>query len=226
MDWKERLTKEKSLFQVYRKARKLASSRWNARVAWLIFLVLTISLGVNAYYGQPFVPYAALISGIREIAEIGFSFTTAILGFLIAGFAIFASITKPDVFILLAKLDHHKGGISRLQFMFFNFLLIFIHCIAFLSVTIFVKMMFYKNGPLTQGVNFLLSIEPFLAIYIVSFSFIILTAWLFFLLMLLKSFVWNFYQAVLVTIGIEAEMIERRAKHKTAKRAKRKAEQS
>ncbi|AVA13014.1 hypothetical protein C3E99_03390 [Sphingopyxis sp. MG] len=35
-----------------------------------------------------------------------------------------------------------------------------------------------------------------------------MTAWLVFLLMLLKSFIWNLYQAVLVTILTEAELTE------------------
>ena len=126
MDWKKRLTAEKSLFQVYWKARRVASSRWNTSFSWIVFFLLTAGLSANAIYGKPTVSLMALVSGIREVSEIGFTFTTAILGFLIAGFAIFSSITKPEVFVLLAKLDHPKFGISQLQFMFFNFLLVFI----------------------------------------------------------------------------------------------------
>jgi hypothetical protein len=47
------------------------------------------------------------------VVEAEFSFTTLILGFLIAGSSIFASITKPDIFIMLAQLDQTKGNISR-----------------------------------------------------------------------------------------------------------------
>jgi uncharacterized membrane protein len=39
-----------------------------------------------------------------------------------------------------------------------------------------------------------------------------LAGWLAFLLMLLKSFIWNMYQAVLVTILTEAELIEQQEK--------------
>ena len=148
MDWKNRLTAQKSLSQIYWKARKVASSRWNARVAWFVFLVLVLGLGANFYFGKPIVSYVGLVSGINEISEIGFSLTTSILGFLIAGFAIFASITNRDVFVVLAKLDHTEGGISRLQFMFFNFLLVFIHFIVFLAISIFIKLIHYPGGPL------------------------------------------------------------------------------
>jgi hypothetical protein len=218
MDWKERLTAEKSLFQVYWKARRIASSRWNGRTAWVVFLGLSLALGTNAYFGQPIVPYAALVSGIREVADIGFSLTTAILGFLIAGFAVFASITKPDVFVLLAKLTHTKGGISRLHFMFFNFLLVFIHFLFFLAMSIFIKLMFHQGGPLSDGIQRIFAMSPKYTPYALSTVFAFFAAWLVFLLMLLKSFIWNLYQSVLVTIGVEAEMIEQRHKQQTGRK--------
>src|SRR5690606_22711276 len=119
MDWQDRLIREKSLLAGYRKARKVASAPINAKVAWGDFVALALALAANAWFDMPDAPYSSLILGIREVADAGFAFTTAILGFLIAGFAIFASITKPGVFILLAKLDHKKEDISRLQFIFF-----------------------------------------------------------------------------------------------------------
>ena len=216
MDWARRLTAEKSLFQVYLKARKVASSPWNSRVAWLTFVLVALGLGLNSYFATALVPLSAIVSGVREISEIGFSFTTSILGFLIAGFAIFASLTKPEVFVLLAKLDHPKGGISRLQFMFFNFLLVFVHFIVFLAVCIFIKLLLYKDGPLTGGVQFLFALKPSVEEYVSGLAFALLLSWLLFLLMLLKSFVWNLYQAVLVTIGVEAKLME---DEKTRKRS-------
>ena len=214
MDWKNRLTAQKSLSQIYWKARKVASSRWNARVAWFVFLVLVLGLGANFYFGKPIVSYVGLVSGINEISEIGFSLTTSILGFLIAGFAIFASITNRDVFVVLAKLDHTEGGISRLQFMFFNFLLVFIHFIVFLAISIFIKLIHYPGGLFTDGLQYLFALEPRSPNYIVVFVFSALAGWLVFLLMLLKSFIWNLYQAVLVTIGAEAELAEQQENRK------------
>lgn len=208
MDWKERLTAEKSLFQVYLKARKVASSPWNARVSWFVCLFLLGGLAANICCGNPVVSYMGLVSGIHAVGDIGFSLTTAILGFLIAGFAIFASITKREVFIVLAKLNHTRGGISRLQFMFFNFLLIFIHFIVFLTVSILTKLVLYPGGPFANGLQYVASLDSEAPNYIMVLLFSILTAWLVFLLMLLKSFIWNLYQAVLVTIGAAAELAE------------------
>ena len=208
MDWKERLTEDKSLSQVYRRARRVASSRWNVSVSWLVFILLTAGLVADQYCGRPLVGKWVLVSSIREVSEIGFVFTSAILGFLIAGFAIFSSITKPEVFILLAKLDHPKYQISQLQFIFFNFLIVFIHFIGFLTLSIFVKLFLFPSGLLTSGVQFVFSFVPAWEEYIIILVFSSLTGWLAFLLTLLKSFIWNLYQAVLVSIGVEAELRE------------------
>lgn len=158
-------------------------------------------------------PYASLIVGIREVADAGFAFTTAILGFLIAGFAVFASITKPAVFILLAKLDHKKEGISRLQFIFFNFLLVFIHFLTFLALCLIVKVTLYSGGPLSGALRWVAENRQIMIVIGASFMFAVMTAWLVFLLMLLKSFIWNLYQAVLVTILTEAELTEWEQRH-------------
>lgn len=211
MNWQDRLISEKSLLAVYRKARKVASAPINVRLAWGVFVVMALALATNAWFGMPVAPYASLIVGIREVADAGFAFTTAILGFLIAGFAIFASITKPGVFILLAKLDHKREGISRLQFIFFNFLLVFIHFLTFLGLCLIVKVTLYSGGPLSGALRWAAESWRIGIIIGVSLMFAAMTAWLVFLLMLLKSFIWNLYQAVLVTILTEAELAEQEA---------------
>lgn len=59
-------------------------------------------------------PMDALGKLIGQVSDIGFTLTTAILGFLIAGISIFSTITWPEIFAALAKLDHKGSGISRL----------------------------------------------------------------------------------------------------------------
>lgn len=208
MDWKDRITSEKSLFDVYRKARGVASARSNVDVALVVLVVVLASLVTGACLKFPDIPYNSLAIGTEGAIDVGFTFTTAILGFLIAGFAIFASITKPDVFILLAKLDHKRGGISRLQFIFFNFIFSFIHYLLFLGICISIKVMFYDGSPFVELSNYFLEINSKALILGIALIFSVLIGWLIFLLMLLKSFIWNMYQAVLVTIVAEAEIQE------------------
>lgn len=200
MDWQERAIKEKSLSEVYWKARKIASTRRNFGVAVIVFVLFGLLVAFDWHFDAKVLTLAALNALLSQIAEIGFTLTAAILGFLIAGFSIFASITRPEIFAGLAKLDHKDTGLSRLQFIFFNFLLVFIHYLAFLAMSIVLQLVL----PLAPALFTALSPHVPSASVIVWWSaasvLAVLLGWLTFLLMLLKSFIWNIYQAVLVVI--------------------------
>jgi len=93
--------------------------------------------------------------------------------------------------------------------MFFNFLFVFINFGVFLAVCIAVNLCLLRNGPFFGAVQLILSLESIYVSHVVMALFSALVGWVVFLLMLLKSFIWNLYQAVLVTIGVEAELLER-----------------
>lgn len=201
MDWKDALFAEKTLFQAYRKARKVASTRFNFGVAVCVFVVLAVSMAVRAcLVGEP-LPYVSAILTSRTIATLGFSYATSILGFLIAGFAIFASITKPDIFILLAKLPHRTAGITRLHFIFFSFLFVFVHYICFLMACLFVLVALGSGGPFADLLKLVATWQPLAISYAGGALVAVGAGWFVFLLMLLKSFIWNIYQAILLTIA-------------------------
>lgn len=209
MGWLERLLEDRSLAQVYWKARKVASSRWNTGVGWAVVLALAAGMAAFAEWCDPAVVELWTVSGIRRIASTGFAFTSAILGFLIAGFAIFAGVTKPEVFVLLGGMDHRKFEVSQLQFIFYNFLFVFIHFIGFLVVSVAVDLLLYSGGPLTSVVTWMLTLAPSARTYVLILAYSVMAGWFGFLLMLLKSFVWNLYQTIVVSIGIEARAGER-----------------
>ena len=210
MDWLERIAADQSLVQVYWKARRVASSRWNTYVGWVVFLALGAGLAAYAYWGDPAAVELWTVSGMRRISATGFAFTSAILGFLIAGFAIFAGVTKPEVFVLLGGLDHPKFGVSELQFIFYNFLLVFIHFIAFLAVSVVVDVLFYPGGAPASTAAYVLSLTPNGGTYALVLAYAALAGWLGFVLMLLKSFVWNLYQTIVVSIGVEAALAKQK----------------
>lgn len=217
MDWQKRATAEKSLSEVYRKARRVGSTRKNLGVAVLVSIVFCLLAITDWQLSLRVLPLTSLRALVSQIAEIGFALTTAILGFLIAGFLIFASITRPAIFVGLAKMDHRKTGMSRLQFIFFNFLLVFIHFLAFLAVSIFLKLVLpiapAAIDKIQQQTGISAEVVWWASAGLASF----LLGWLTFLLMLLKSFVWNIYQAVLVVIitGDQIAELERKISSST-----------
>jgi hypothetical protein len=201
MDWRGALFAEKTLLQVYRKARRVASSRFNIRVAIGVFVAIAASMASRVYLeGEP-ISYDGAITTTRSIANLGFSYCTSILGFLITGFAIFASITRPEIFILLAQLKHENSKITRLNFIFFSFLLVFIHYIAFLLACLFVILVLGPGGPFANLLTRLAIWQPRLIHYGGGVLVAVGSAWFVFLVMLLKSFIWNIYQAILLTIA-------------------------
>jgi hypothetical protein len=206
MDWRERATKEKSLSEVYWQARRVGSTRGNFAVPVVVVLLFGL-LAVGDYYlSLKILPLSAIKGLFNQVAEIGFALTTAILGFLIAGFSIFASITRPEIFAGLAKLDHKATGLSRLQFIFFNFLLVFIHYLAFLGVSIILKLVLPLVPSILDAIPRLTSCWATYVWWSSVGIIALLLGWLAFLIMLLKSFIWNIYQAVLVVI-VTGEMI-------------------
>lgn len=201
---------------MYWKARRVGSSTTNSAVAVLAAAILPVIAVVGWHLGSSPLPTAALGGIVLQVAETGFTFTTAILGFLITGFSVFSSITRPEIFAALAKLPHTDGDISRLKFIFFNFLLVFIHYVAFLGLSIAVIIV--ASG-LPSPVAHIIRLKICGwdgAIYcLIVFATSVTIGWLAFLVMLLKSFIWNIYQAVLVVITtgdllaqIEADRLE------------------
>lgn len=200
MDWRKKVTAEKSLFEVYRKARKVGSSLNNFAVAIIVFICFLLIGGADYSLCLGIFHMGALGKLIGQTADIGFALTTAILGFLIAGFSIFSSITRPEIFAALAKLDHKSSGLSRLQFIFFNFLLVFVHYLAFLTVSIVLKLGLPFAPDFARAAKTFGMLPDTAAWWSVVALSAILLAWLVYLIMLLKSFIWNIYQAVLVVI--------------------------
>lgn len=200
MDWQTRATQEKSLREVYWKARRVGSTRGNLGVAVLVSIVFCLLAVADWYLSLGVFSLAVLRALVSRVGEIGFSLTTAILGFLIAGFSIFASITRPAIFAGLARLDHKDSGLSRLQFIFFNFLLVFIHYLAFLAMSIFLKLVLPMAPAVVEKLQKQAGLSDICVWWVSTGLAALLLGWLAFLIMLLKSFIWNIYQAVLVVI--------------------------
>ena len=200
MDWQTRVTKEKSLLEVYWKARKIASPKHSWKIAGVIFVVLFGFLISDWYFNLELVSFCGMFNFVSKIGEIGFAMTTAILGFLITGFAIFSTFARVETFVALARIPYKETEFCRLQFVFFNFLLIFIHYLAFLTFSISIKIFL----PTLEFVNELISPfwshwESFVWWPAAIFTSLSLS-WLVYIILLLMSFIWNLYQAVLLVI--------------------------
>lgn len=208
MNWHDDITKEKNLFRVYLEARKVGSSGLNVIVALLVFFLVFLISVLDIFLCFEILTLVIILNSIGRVADIGFLLATAILGFLIAGFSIFASTTPRELFKILAQLRHKKTQFSKLKFIFFNFLLVFIHYLIFLGLCITIKLALplvtkaISVFEISSGIR-----DSLIWWYFATFLHATVVAWLIYLIMLLKSFVWNIYQTVLVKF-VGGELIE------------------
>lgn len=89
-------------------------------------------LGINAFCLEKDV--SVILSDTRTWASMGFSFSINTLGFLIAGFTIFATISKPRMMLAMMWHTNKETGLPTLKYNFFAFMQVFIAYIVFALV--------------------------------------------------------------------------------------------
>jgi hypothetical protein len=210
VDWQQDLTREKSLWQVYRLARRFRATVFNtgARLAGLILLTGFCVLN-EFYYSRGLVPLRDLADTVRSWADEGISFGSQVLGFLVAGFTIFATMTKPALFRALAQVSQPKEEVSCLKFIFFNFMLVFIHYVSFVASCILIKMFGTPRGLTTVLLRKVSDGSDNLKAIVIYFAFVGVGLWFLQILILLKSFVWNVYQSVVLSVVYEGDCAEK-----------------
>jgi len=184
------LTSEKSLWDIYLLSRKIGGSK----IQNFIVLLVAVLLSVNAFHFESSV--GVLLTDVRQWAEIGFSFSVTTLGFLIAGFTIFATLSKPDM--MLAMMDHinKETQLPTLKYNFFTFMKVFIFYIVF-SVIYLMIILFAQSGGLFSNLfEYVLSCDQ-LKIASIKIIYIVVGTSFIYLVLLLKGFVFNIYAIVM-----------------------------
>lgn len=210
-DWKDRIFAEKSLWEVYKLSRRvLPRPKANDYIFWGFAAILVGLFGWLLIGGSGIFGEQDALAFLRYCAAQGMSLAIGILGFLIAGFAIFASVTRAELFITLASIPYKKAGketgINRLQFVFFNFINVFTVYIGLLALCMLVAIGLSENSPIIKiaaSVPPSCLVSPLLILLGLTGALIL---WLVAALLKLKSFIWNLYQTVLVAIATEAEI--------------------
>ena len=98
-------------------------------------------------YAPATLTYEEISPFLLHAAQQGFLLAVGILGFLIAGFSIFASITRADLFIALANIPYEETEINSLQFVFFNFINVFIVYLGLLVYSLIVILALDDHSP-------------------------------------------------------------------------------
>lgn len=206
--WKEDIFRQKNLWTIYLLSRKafprpIANRIISMSMAFLIFVLLAGAVAITPEHYN-----LEMARGfLHSLGSLSFSLALGILGFLIAGFAIFASITKVEIFSELAQTPYaNYKEINNLQYVFFNFISVFVIYIGLLSVSMFMILATLEFSPLFQLIKLIGSKNEKFDVAALSIFIFILGQWTVISILRLKSFVWNLYQTVLLAIALEDEI--------------------
>lgn len=208
-DWADKLFKHKSLIQVFWASRQNISKPAFNRI---IFWVVCLSVGSFFWHlnQSSSVTVQQTANWLHTWADVGFQLSVGILGFLVAGFAIFTGITSKSTFLIAAKTPHKTPSgketeLSQLQFMFFNFLNVFTNYLGFLVFCLIISLGFANNGPL-QLYHTVFEDVPNETIQAFNLLMaVIFIGWFTSAVLRLKSFIWNMYQTIIFAIILENE---------------------
>lgn len=191
------LLAEKSLWSIYRESRRIPVSWVNQILSVVVFALLV------AYVAFSGADASHLAQKAKDLASIGFTFSTTILGFLVTGFTIFATISKPDLFMKMAMHQESKSGLSYLKYTFFGLMKVFFVYVIFSAYAYIFQALFDVSVPVSAWVIENVDYPAEVLNWISALLFIANGTWAFHLIMMLQSFVYNIYNIVMVSIRWE-----------------------
>ncbi|EHY0972649.1 hypothetical protein P3517_00045 [Vibrio parahaemolyticus] len=186
----EELTREKSLWDVFKLCSRLKPS--NSQIICLLFVV--ILLLANALVLET--PVSSLLRDVRKWAEFGFNFSITTIGFLIAGFTIFATLSKPDMMLAMMEHTNKETQLPTLKYNFFAFMKVFI---AYIGIALFFLsiILFGQVDGLVSNVVSILPNSKCVKYTLVVTSYVYVGTSFVYLVMLLMTFIFNIYAIVM-----------------------------
>jgi len=199
-DYKD-LTKEKNLWDIYIVSRRIPSSRFNVLTTLIVFFALVTNSWLTVQ------PINETIDLVRKLSDAGLTTSLNTIGLLLAGFTIFATVSQPSLSIRMGEIINRDSGLSYLKHNYFIFLRVFIYYLVFSVFCLLIVMFGHKGGIM----SLLVSCSPYpdnVKYTVVKISYVLLFTGYYFLIMQLKSFIFNIYHAVMTSLRWKAEGYE------------------
>lgn len=184
------LTSEKSLWDVYIQCKKLPYNRTHV----IIMIIVTALLSLNSIVLETNI--SALLKNVRDWAAMGFNFSITTLGFLIAGFTIFATLSKPKMMLAMMEHTNSETGLKTLKYNFFAFMKVFIAYIWASMLFVLVVLFGQSDGLLSNLVSMLPNANC-IKFVIIKSMYVYLGVTFVYLILLLTTFVFNIYAIVM-----------------------------
>lgn len=197
-DWRDRLFEKETLWDIFWRSGGSFRTNFNFIVLTLVSLVASMCGIFVLIYWPNLMDRETVVDSVRAWVTIGISFSTTIIGFLITGFSIFATVSKPELFAKLAKAKRRDGN-TFLEDQLFPFINCFVHYMLYISFCLFVGLLSTKGSLPSKLIGAALS-DVVLQWAGVAFITLFCT-WTAALLLKLKSFVRNIYGTLMLCIS-------------------------
>ena len=213
------LLKERSLWSVFRESLRIKRSKRNviaSVVGGTLAFVITI----------PESRAGILASQLHALSSIVLGATVSLLGFLIAGFSFFATVSDKAMFCRMAELTHKDSGLSYLKFNLFIFMRVFTEYLV-MSLLMLVSVFIFapdsaprstiRRWTLDLTWPCFLNINHPMDAALLAIGLSVVVGLFVYLLMELGSFIFNVYHVVMTTVAWELRReAEKRASPETA----------
>lgn len=201
------LTSEHNFFDVFIASLRIAPSSYALPIGFAASLLLS----VYALFTAPDTQVWASL--VRNWAESGISFTTTVLGFLVTGFTIFASLGPSRMFKSIALQREERSGLPFIKYAFFGLMRVFVIYLLFAAFCFSIKIFFFPDGPISTLIRFLPDrTEEHVLRFLDGALFIGLGGSFFYTLISSSSFIYNVCYFVLHIVRWEIEHPESKEK--------------
>lgn len=201
-NWSRDVFSEKSLREIYLKSRHIVGNNRDRSIVFWIWATLSLGIIVAQVGFNSISDPELSISLARSWASLGASYASSILGFLIAGFAIFATGASAANLQALAKVKRVERPFSEFKFVYFNFLYAFTHFGIFLALCLFTYIGLDKGSPIWATAETIHKCAPGLVNIGAAQVCVLVATYSFATLLILKSFIWNLYQGLLLSVTL------------------------
>lgn len=189
------LLREKSLWAVYVRSRSIPFSRLNNAAG----AIVGVAVWVASCWSENLADVADHLSALAVLA---FNTSISLLGFLLAGFSFFATVSDKSMFCRMAEVQHKESGLSYLKYNFYVFMRVFFEYSVVAVVSFLLVVLLQPNSGtrliFTRFLNATLS--PQVKIYVLSCALGLMAGSFTYLLLQLKSFIFNVFHVVMTSI--------------------------
>jgi|GEM_PF-3520007 len=202
-DPRQDLSQEKSFWEAIRASIGTVGNKADALFCVCIFVVANTLLVWACLAGNLAHP-AVIAEIISKWSLITVGYSASVFGFLIAGFSIFATLTKPELFHALARIKQKGRKISEFKFIFYNYLYIFALFLLYITTSLATYMLSQFGSPAWYFAKIIHQRNPELISFFSGFTLITLCSFTLYTILLLKSFLWTLYQTIITAIFYNA----------------------